>query len=174
MADNIKLDSFKSQLKSGCRPNRFWVTITGRQGDASWAEQPFSFLVKSFPIPDRSIGEISVPFMGQTAKIAGDMTVSDVTMVCHMDQDMRIKEYFEVWMESIAMMEGTENVRSDPDFYKASINVQQLGNVGETIKGWKCLGAWPKQMNSIELSHDSSDTLEDLSIDFCIDTWEVA
>lgn len=172
MAD-IKLDSFKAQLKSGVRPNRFWVTIFGKQGGATWQEQPFSFLVKSFPIPDRTIGEVSVPFMGQTTKLAGDMTVSDVTMVVHIDKDMAIKEYFETWMEGIAQMYGTENVRSDPEEYKAEIHVEQLDNSGSPIKTYKLNGAWPKQMNSIELSHDSQDTLEDLSVDFAIDTWEL-
>jgi len=168
MAD-IKLDSFKAQLKSGVKPNRFWVTVYGAQGGASWREQPFSFLIKSFSIPDRTIGEISVNYQGQVQKIAGDMTVSDVSMTCHMDQKMDIKTYFETWMDGIANMDT--NVRTDPEFYQASIQVEQLDGVGGTVKAWELTGAWPKQMNAIEVSHDNTDTLEDLSIDFAITSW---
>lgn len=170
MAD-IKLDSFKNQLKDTCRPNRFWVTIVGNSTTA-WEEQPFSFMVKSFVLPDKTIGEITLNYQGMQSKMAGDITFSDVTMTVHVDDAMKIKQYFEDLMEEIIFV-GTEgeNTRTLANEYKAEIIVEQLGRTGNPVATYHLLGAWPKNMNSIELSHDSTDTPMDMQIDFAIDMW---
>jgi hypothetical protein len=170
MSADIRLDSFKHQLKNICRSNRFWVTITGNQGGATWLEQPFSFIVKSFSIPDLMIGEINVPYMGRVAKLGGDITVSDINMVVHLQEDMKIRDYFETWMNAIANM--LTNERGVPEEYQASITVEQLDSVGSTIKSWRLKSAWPKQLNTIEVSHDNVDTAMDMNVDFAIEDWE--
>jgi hypothetical protein len=174
MAIDIKLETFKGQLKDGARPNRFSVTVSGAQGDkgASWTDEPMSFFVKTFSLPARTIGEIVVNYQGLQTKIAGDATFDDVTMTLHVDYDFTTKAYFEQWLEGIVFIEteGT-NTRTAPAEYKAEILVEQLGRTGEVIASYTLVGAYPKQMDSIELSHESTDTLEELSITFGIDYW---
>jgi hypothetical protein len=174
MAIDVKLETFKGQLKDGARPNRFAVSISGNQGNqgASWIDNPMSFFVKTFSLPARTIGEIVVNYQGLQTKIAGDATYDDVTMTTHIDYDFKTKEYFEFWMEGIVLVEteGT-NFRTAPAEYKAEILVEQLGRTGEVIASYTLVGAYPKQMDSIELSHESTDTLEELSITFGIDYW---
>lgn len=170
----IKLESFKANLRDTVRPNRFWVTVKGNQAGASWNEQPLSFMIKNFVIPARTIGEIILNFQGMQTKIAGDPTYDDVSMTVHVDYAMEIKKYFEEWMEGFVEV-GADgvNIRKEPYDYKAEIQVDQLGREGEIIASYELIGAWPKNMNSIELSHDSSDTASELSIDFGIDYWRI-
>jgi hypothetical protein len=174
MAIDIKLETFKGQLKDGARPNRFSVSIAGAQGNqgASWSDEPMSFFVKTFQLPARTIGEIIVNYQGMQTKIAGDPTFDDVTMTTHVDYEFKTKAYFEKWLEGIALVaqEG-DNTRTAPAEYKGEVTVEQLGRTGETIRSYTLVGAYPKQMDSIELSHESTDTLEELSITFGIDYW---
>lgn len=172
MAD-IKLNTFKEQLKDGARPNRFWVEITGSQAGAAWTE-PISFMVKTFSLPARTVGEIVVNYQGMQTKIAGDPTFDDLTMTLHNDYAFQAKQYFENWMEGFVTVgkDGT-NTRLSPAEYKAEITVQQLGRTGEPIATYIIHGAYPKQMDAIELSHESNDTLEEVSVSFGIDFWEM-
>lgn len=174
MAD-IKLETFKANLKDTVRPNRFWVTVLGNQAGASWTEQPFSFMVKSFVLPARTIGEIVLNYQGMQAKIAGDPTFDDVSMSVHIDYEMSVKKYFEQWMEGfVEIGDDGSNIRLEPSEYKAEIRVDQLGREGEVIASYMLVGAWPKNMNTVELNHDSQDTASELNIDFALDYWKIA
>ena len=167
---NIKLEDFKAQYKDGSRSNRFWVTITGAQGGAAWVDTPFSFLVKSFSLPARTIGEIIVNYQGLQAKFAGDVTMDDMTMILHNDVGFKIKTYFEKWLKGI--VDTQTNTRNVHSTYQAEIMVEQLGNTGETLAKYKILGCFPKQMDAIELSHENVDQFEELSITFACENWE--
>jgi hypothetical protein len=172
---DVKLETFKGQLKDGARPNKFAVSITGNQGvaGAQWIDEPFSYFVKSFSIPSRTIGEVLVNFMGLTTKLSGDGNqVDDCTMITHVDYDYTIKKYFEKWMEGILSIGADgENIRSAPSQYKAQVTVEQLGRSGEVLATYILHGAFPKQMDAIELSHENQDVLEELSITLAYDYW---
>lgn len=173
MAD-IKLESFKGNLKDVARPNRFYVSISGNQAGESWNEQPMSFFVKTFSIPSRTVGEIILNYQGMQTKIAGDPTYDDVTMTLHNDYNWDVKSYFQNWIEGfVTVGQDGENVRLAPSEYKAEITVEQLGRDGETIASYTLVGAYPKQMDSIELSHESTDTGSEVSISFGYDYFKV-
>jgi hypothetical protein len=169
---NITLDAFKAAVRDAARPNRFFVQITGGTAAGSWSEEPFAYLAKSAGLPSRTIGDVILNWQGMQAKFAGDPTFEDFTMTFINDYDMKIKTYFEEWLQEIA--ETQSNVRTDPQTYKAEIIVDQLGRDGETLKSYTLKGAYPKQMDQVELSMESNDTPSELSITFSIDTWEVS
>ena len=175
MGISVKLDDLKGKLLDAARPNRFSVTITdgaslGNKG-AIWTE-PLSFFVKTFSLPAREIGEVIVNFQGMQTKLAGDPTYSDVTMTLHNDYGWEAKSFFEAWMEGISYTndDGT-NTRTAPAEYKTTIEVEQLGRDGETIATYVLVGCYPKSMEAIELSHESNDTLEEVSISLGLDYW---
>ena len=176
MAIDIKLESFKGQLKDAARPNRFAVSITGNQGGmgAQWTDDPFSYFVKSFSIPARTIGEVIVNYMGLQTKIAGDATTDSVTMVTHVDYDFRIKHYFQQWMEGIVNIGGEgDNIRFAPSQYKANVRVEQLGREGEILATYILHGAFPTQMDAIDLSMENTDQIEEQSITLSYDYFTV-
>ena len=168
----IKISEFKSAVADVARPNRFWVQITGGTAANSWAEQPMAFLAKSASLPSRTIGDIILNWQGMQTKIAGDPTFDDFTMTFLNDMDFKVKSYFEKWMEEISTMES--NVRTSQNTYKAEIIVTQLGRDASTIlKSYKLIGAYPKQMDAVELSMESNDTPEELNVTFGYDYFEV-
>jgi hypothetical protein len=171
MAIGVQLEKFKGQVKDIARPNRFAVTINDPPGGmATWQEEPIGFTVKTFSLPAREIGEIIVNFQGMQTKIAGDPTYPDVTMTLHNEYDWGVKDFFESWLEGISLTEteGT-NTRSAPADYKTTIKVEQLGRDGDTLATYVLVGAFPKTMDAIELSHESTDSIEELSISFGYD-----
>lgn len=171
MAIGVQLEKFKGQIKDVARPNRFAVSITDPPGGmAVWQEEPLSFAVKSFSIPAREIGEIILNFQGMQTKIAGDPTYPDVTMTLLNEYDWGVKDFFESWLEGISLTEteGT-NTRTAPADYKTTIRVEQLGRDGDTIATYILVGAYPKSMDAIELSYESNDTPEEMSISFGYD-----
>ena len=182
MAD-ITLSGFKNALADGARPNRFWVAITSPSGATSaiWNDPAMGFLVKSFSLPAKTIGDIVVNFQGMQTKLAGDPTFDDASMVLHNDVAFSVKKFFQAWMEAIANTGGADgstqvdgtNVRLAPAAYKTDITVTQLDRTGSALATYILHGAYPKTMDAIELSMESSDTLEEMSISFAYDTFTV-
>lgn len=172
MAD-ITLDGFKAGIADYARPNRFYVTIQGNQGGASWNET-LSFLVKECQLPGRTIGEIEVKWQGMTSKISGDPTFEDLTMTMNNSYDWDGRKYLEQWMEgNVLIGEDGTNTRTAPAEYKAEIQIEQLGRDGETLATYMCKGCILKSIDSLQLSQDSNDTIEELSLTFSIDMWYV-
>ena len=169
---SITLADFKSQVADVARPNRFWVEITGGTAAGAWQEQNMAFLAKSANLPARTIGEIELNWQGMKAKIAGDPTFDDFTMTFLNDYDFNLKKFIEDWMEEIATM--ATNNRTDHGTYKAEILVSQLGRTGdEVLRKYKLIGAYPKQMDAIELSMESNDQAEELSVTWGYDYFEI-
>ena len=75
---NITLTAFMNNLSDVCRPNRFFVQILDNGLNPIWPLN-FSFYVKTFVIPDKNIGEITLNYQGLQNKFAGDGTFSDVS-----------------------------------------------------------------------------------------------
>ena len=182
MAGDIRLSAFKAQLKDAARPNRFWITINpigaagadGVQSSANipeWQEEPMSFLVKSAGLPAATIGEIELNWQGMKAKIAGDPTFEDFTVTFVNDYEFKAKNFIEKWMQVVAKTD--DNQRSSHARYKTEILVEQLGRTGEVIRTYNVQGAYPKQMDQVELSMESTDAVQELSVTFGYDTWEL-
>ena len=173
MAGSIKLTDFKSQLRDAARPNRFWVTIGNHAGDnttgagsMAWSDQ-MPFLAKTTSLPNRTIGNIELNWQGMKAKIAGDPTFDDITFTFINDYDWNVKNFMETWLEQIAAMDG--NTRTAHESYKVDVTLEQLGRDGETISKYILIGAYPISMDSIELSQESSDTVEEVTVSLTYD-----
>lgn len=157
----IKLSDFKAAVQDAARPNRFLVTMSG-----PWGEQ-HPYLVKTTSLPNRTIGNIELNWQGMKAKIAGDPTFEDISMTFINDYDWNIKNFLEEWIEQIAKM--STNERTAHATYKGDITLQQLGRTGEVLASYVLVGAFPISMDSIELSQDSMDTVEEVTVSFSYD-----
>jgi hypothetical protein len=157
----IKLTDFKAAVQDAARPNRFLVQMSG-----PWDEQ-MPYLVKTASLPNRTIGNIELNWQGMKAKIAGDPTFDDISMTFINDYDWNIKNFIEKWIEDIAQM--ATNERTDHANYKGDITMMQLGRTGEVIASYTLIGAFPISMDTVELSQDSSDTVEECTVSFTYD-----
>lgn len=179
----LSLSKFRSNVTDVARPNRFWVSIgdvandilmygnDNSVGNPTWDEK-FEFLVKTASVPSRTIGDIALNWQGMKYNIAGDPTFDDITFTFINNYEWDLKGFFEQWIESIAHM--ATNERTQPGGYKTDvITMQQLGRTqGDILAQYKLMGAYPVSMAAIDLTMDSNDTPEEISVTIKYDYFE--
>lgn len=180
------LDSFKSKLTGGgARPNLFECVIPV----PSWAQpqgvkdfpDKLRMLVKTAALPASTVGVIPVPFRGRTLNVAGDRTFDSWTITVINDTDFGIRRFFEKWMNGINKHSDTSGY-INPNDYQRDILVRQLGrapykagqNNGNVpiLRTYKMYGAFPTNITAIDLSYDTTDSIEEYQVEFQINWWE--
>jgi len=181
MANTIQ--DFKSALKGGgARPNLFEVTIPTPPSNITLGDN-FKLLCKAAALPASNVGSIDVPFRGRIFKVAGDRTFDVWTVTIINDEDFLIREAMEKWMQTIAQY-GDASGFSNPANYMCDAYVQQFkrskstaGKNSPTGGGlshaatYKFFDIFPTSVSAIDLSYDSSDTIEEFTVDFQVQYW---
>jgi hypothetical protein len=184
---NRTISQFKSELSGGgARPNLFEVELSTFPSAVStdWDASKFRFMCKSAALPAQNIAAIDVPFRGRIFKVAGDRTIDTWTVTVINDEDFSLRRAFEDWSEAIARLENNIGA-TNPGSYMANANVFQLGR-GSVINSTNNLGSsnsvlaeyefqdiFPTNVSQIDLSYDSSDTLEEFTVEFQVQSFRV-
>jgi len=187
------ISQFKSKLVGGgARPNLFEVELNfpTASGQAltfmSNATTPaaenleFSnendvkdrvpFMVKAANLPASNITPVEVPFRGRVLKVAGERTYDSWTVTVLNDADFKIRTIMEQWMNGISRLtNGSGEV--DPNMYTADATVTQLDRNGFGLRGYKFVGLFPTNISEIALSMDTTDTLEEFTVEFQVLYW---
>ena len=184
------LDQFKGRmLGGGARPNLFECELffppdsipVGTTEDV--LSDKTRFLVKAANLPASTLGVIDVPFRGRNLKIAGDRTFDPWTITVINDKDFSIRTAFERWMNLINKHEDNAG-KNDPIDYQKDVYVKQFGRPltsGGTptsatqipvLKQYRFYGVFPTSVSAIDLSYDSSDTIEEFTVDLQVQWWD--
>lgn len=179
----LSLQRFRANVTDVARPNRFWVSmgisndITSFKSDnavqlLTW-DNLFEFLVKTASLPGRTIGNIELNWQGMKYNIAGDPTFDEITFTFINHYEFNLRRYFETWQEAIAQM--STNERSQPQKYKSDvIQMQQLGRTqADILATYKLFGAYPTSVAAVDLSMESNDQAEEVSVTMKYDYFEV-
>ena len=184
------IDKFKSRLTGGiARPNLFEVVLAFPDGvvDASVADidPKTRFLVKAAALPASNIAPISVPFRGRQLKIAGDRTFDEWTITVINDTDLAIRGSFERWMNSMSKVsDNAGNI--NPEDYTRDAFVYQLGRSAvdsasqssdqnmPVLRTYKFYSIFPTNVSQIDLSYDSSDSVEEFTVTLQVQWWEAS
>ena len=149
----------------------FPTSITG------WDSEIFTYLCKAAQLPGQTIGAIEVPFRGRTFKVAGDRTIDAWTVTIINDENFEYRNAFESWTELIAKLDNNLGATL-PDAYMKNAKVYQLGrgstasstnNTGSAnvvLKEYEFVDIFPTSVAPIDLSYDSSDTIEEFTVEF--------
>jgi hypothetical protein len=149
------------------------------------------FMIKSANLPASNVGVIEVPFRGRTLKIAGDRTFDVWTITIINDIDFSLRTAFERWMNAINKHDDNSGL-INPAQYQRDAIVKQFGRAsvssaqsnvitptttraGESIpvlKAYKFYGIFPTAVSAIDLSYDSSDTIEEFTVDLQVQWWD--
>jgi hypothetical protein len=182
------ISAFKSRLSGGgARPNLFEVEVTfpagianDIQGDGGTfnteAQTDFKFLCKAAALPASNVAPIDVPFRGRILKVAGDRTFDTWTVTVINDENFRIRRSFENWMQNIAQYENHSGL-TNPGSYMGQAMVYQLGRgTSNKLEGnqedasilakYKFVDVFPTNISQIDLSYDTSDTIEEFTVEF--------
>lgn len=186
MAVTKTLTNFKSRLRGGgARNNLFEVTLPSFPAAAEefWGEgenesnTKFSFLCKAAQLPASTIASVAVPFRGRELKVAGDRTFEPWTVTIINDEDFGLRTSFEAWMNKLSKLNDATGV-TNPTSYMTNAYVKQLGRGAERFTGentggessvlrtYKFYDIFPTNVSAIELSYDSTNTIEEFQVEF--------
>ena len=188
------ITGFKSKLAGGgARPNLFEVSIPTfpvSAGSAGWTAlaEDFQFLCKTAALPASTISPIDVPFRGRILKVAGDRTFDVWTVTVINDENFKIRSAFEIWMNSISKLDNNTGA-TDPNSYMINAVVHQLGrgadkskesksnsnisggSIIKPLRTYQFYGIFPTSISAIDLSYDTSDTIEEYTVEFQVQYW---
>jgi hypothetical protein len=180
------ISEFKSTLAGGgARPNLFEVELTTfPTAIPGWDADTFKYLCKAANLPASTIASIDVPFRGRTFKVAGDRSIDVWTVTVINDEDFKLRRSFEAWMELIAKLDNNLGA-TNPSSYMSNATVHQLGR-GSTVNSTTNAGAdssilasynfvdiFPTAVSAIDLSYDSGDTIEEFTVEFQVQSFEL-
>ena len=159
------IDQFKAQLiGGGPRANRFRVFLP-RAGNK------IEFLAKASSIPAATLGEVLVPFKGQTLKLAGDRSYADWSVTIINDNEFSSRTALEQWQSEI-QGHGTSTGSATTDYLLSRAFVEQLGKDDSVLARYEFFNIFPKEIGSIELSYENADALEEFEVTFAYSHWE--
>lgn len=190
------ISNFKTALAGGAaRPNLFEVSIpnlpdTFKGQGLAWDDESFRFMAKAAALPASNIAQIEIPFRGRTLKVAGDRTFDVWTVTIINDENFKLRTAFELWMNGISKLDNNTG-STNPGAYMCDAYVHQLGRgekaesrsnyeaagaQGETgvtpLRSYKFYDIFPTNVSQIDLSYDTSDTIEEFTVDFQVQYWE--
>ena len=168
------ISDFKSRLSGGgARPNLFEVELAfpNAVGIENDVLQKSRFLVKAAALPASTIAPIDVPFRGRILKIAGDRTFETWTITVLNDTDFSIRSAFEKWMNIINKMSDATGI-VDPEAYQKDATVKQLDRDGSVLRSYKFWDIFPTNISTIDLSYETTDTLEEFTVELQVQWWE--
>ena len=186
------ISAFKSQLVGGgTRPNLFEVDMATLPDGIAWpdaAKNGMQFLCKAATLPASNIAQIDIPFRGRIFKVAGDRTVEPWSITVINDENFMIRNAMEAWVEKMAKL--SDNIGNvNPNAYMVTADVYQLGRgskpgtAGNTaiddgsensvLKAYKFLDIFPTSVSAIDLSYDSSDAIEEFTVEFQVNSFSL-
>jgi len=182
--ENKTISQFKSALiGGGARPNLFEVELTTLPAGIDWDANSFRYMCKAAQLPAQNVANIDVPFRGRIFKIAGDRTIDTWTVTIINDESFNLRRAFEQWSELIAKLD-TNLGATDPSAYMTNAKVFQLGrgaqtsstdsngNTNSVLAEYEFVDIWPSAVAAIDLSYDSSDAIEDFTVEFQVQSFK--
>ena len=169
-----KITDFKSKLSGGgARPNLFEVQLAFPDGVTIGDDvlEKSRFLVKAAALPASNVTPIDVPFRGRILKIAGDRTFDTWTITVINDTDFSIRSAFESWMNIINKMSDATGL-TDPVDYQKDATVHQLDRDGGILRSYKFWDIFPSNISTIDLSYETTDTIEEFTVELQVQWWE--
>ena len=181
---NRKISDFKGALiGGGARPNLFEVELTTLPAGIAWDSTNFSYMCKAATLPASNIANIDIPFRGRIFKVAGDRTIDPWTVTIINDEEFKLRNAFEEWADLIAKLDNNLGA-TDPEAYMVSAKVYQLGRgstpnsksnsgtANSVLKEYEFFNIWPSTVAAIDLSYDSTDTIEEFTVDFQVQSYK--
>ena len=181
------ISQFKGALiGGGARPNLFEVELTTLpDAIAGWQAESFRYMCKAASLPASNIAAIDVPFRGRIFKVAGDRTFDTWTVTIINDEGFVLRKAFEEWMDVISKLENNLGATS-PGAYMTNAKVFQLGRGSEAtsktsdgdknvvLREYEFVDIFPTNISAIDLSYESSDTIEEFTVEFQVQSFSLA
>ena len=121
-----------------------------------------AFLLKTAQRPTLATEEIEIPFMNSRRYIAGATKFNAISITLHdpiaPSGAQQVMEWIRTCYESVSGRAGYA------DFYKRDISLKLVDPVGTVVEYWDIVGAFITESNFGDLSYESSNELNDISL----------
>lgn len=176
---SFNINNFRSSMVGdGARPNLFEVYLTFptliANQDAAEASNKIRFMAKAAQLPGSTVGIVPVYYFGRELKLAGNRTFTDWTLQIINDEDFRIRDSMERWMNALNthVTNQRDNQAVSPVNYTADAVVIQYGKTGNILKSYNFIGLFPVDVAPIDLDWGSNDAIEEYSVTFAYQYWQ--
>lgn len=190
----FNVNQFKNQLTfGGARPSLFQVQLSlpaslsdpvnNGVSDATGLPSPvverkMAFMAKATILPSSKVDAIDVGYFGRKVKVAGARTFEPWTVTVMNDEDFIVRKAMENWLAAINGHETNiknSGVTSRPADYQSTAIVRQFSKGPEelAIRAYKFVNVFPTEVGSIDLDWDTTDSIEQFTVTFAYDYWEI-
>jgi len=176
----------------GARASLFEVFMTlPTRIQSPTAEAQFRFVCKAAQLPSSTLGTVEVPYFGRKIKMAGNRTFDNWTVTIMNDEDFLVRNAFEKW--SSLINNHNNNVRdvgmsseSGQNSYRSIATVRHYAKSGVfnggTVSGdaaiptreYDFINIFPVSVSNIDLAWETTDAIEEFTVEFAYDYWNVA
>lgn len=176
----FNINTFRSQLKTdGARPSLFEVQLSPGAANilALLDLEHFSFMCKAGSLPESMVGVIEVGYYGRKIKVAGDRTFADWTVTIINDEDFRVRNALERWMNGLDQNSTRQfgdrkrGFGSSSTAYVGDARIIQKGKDGSNAKSYNFANLWPSALSPIDMSWDATDQISEFQVTFQYDYW---
>lgn len=172
------VQDFRAKMKfDGARPNLFECSMTfpiSVVTEAAKSQEMFTFMCRAAQIPGSTVNQIPVNYFGRELKFAGNRIFPEWTVTVINDEDFKIHNAFEQWMNGLNSHRG--NLRDismvNNSDYQQDGYVDQFGKDGSRLKRYKLIGLFPIDISPIDLDWAANDTIEEYAVTFAYQWWE--
>ena len=184
--ENKSISQFKGALiGGGARPTLFEVELTTLPAGIEWSADNFRYMCKAAALPASNVAAIDVPFRGRIFKVAGDRTFDTWTVTIINDEGFILRTAMEEWMNQISKLENNLGA-TNPASYMTNAKVYQLGRGSKTssedntgdkntvLREYEFVDIFPTNISAIDLSYESSDTIEEFTVEFQVQSFSLA
>ena len=168
------ISTIKSAIGAWVRPNIFRVTSSG--GFSGAAGSQFSVLCKAAALPGSSIGTIEVPVAGgRRFKLAGDRTFAEWTTTVINDGGFNTRRNLEAYQKLFTASDYSSTVIGNKATALSTLTVEQLDSSGTTvIRKYDLQNCFISDISTIDLSYDTTDSLEEFTVTWVYDYFTVS
>ena len=184
--ENKSISQFKGALiGGGASPNLFEVELTTLPAGIEWSADNFRYKCKAAALPASNVAAIDVPFRVRIFKVAGDRTFDTWTVTIINDEGFILRTAMDEWMNQISKLENNLGA-TNPASYMTNAKVYQLGRGSKTssedntgdkntvLREYEFVDIFPTNISAIDLSYESSDTIEEFTVEFQVQSFSLA
>lgn len=176
------VQSFRSAMRlDGARPNLFDVTMAfptlalqNLNSDGLSVAEQLKFFCRAAQLPGSTVNSIPVNYFGRESKHAGNRVFQDWTTTIINDEDFKVKNAIELWMNGLNSHRG--NLRApefaSPDSYTTMATVTQYGKTGVKLRSYTFMGIFPIDISPIEVDWAANDTIAEYAVTWAVNWWE--
>jgi hypothetical protein len=168
------ISNITSGIGLGARPNLFRISFAG--GLVADSVSILSLLCKAGQVPASTLGIIDVPMVGgRRYKIGGERSFADWTVTVMNDgafsNRTALEEYQKRFVSNDYNTTSVGNRNREP---LTTVSVEHLGAAGEVTRTYRLNNCWPSDISTIDLSYDTTDSLEEFTVTWTYDYFTVA